>query len=53
MISEESLEDTIKTTVLETSGNHIPDKFINMLLGLRLDPGGREKISYKLFTNDG
>ena len=41
MMLELSLSDTINMTVLETSGHHISDEFIKMLLGLSLASGGR------------
>ena len=44
---EASLADTINMTGLETSGHHIPDEFISVLLGLSLEPGGRAQITYK------
>ena len=44
---EASLEDTINMTELETSGLHLPDGFINMLLGLSLASGGRAQITYE------
>ena len=44
---EASLEDTINMTGLETIGNHLPDEFINIPLGLSLEPEGREKITYE------
>ena len=45
---EASLDDTINMTGLETSGNHIPDEFIKMLLGIILETGGRAQITYEI-----
>ena len=39
--------DTIKTTGLETSGHHLPDEFIIILLVLSLTSGGRVHIQYE------
>ena len=41
-----SIEDTINMTGLETSGQHLEDKFIKIILGLCLAPGGQEKKTY-------
>ena len=41
---EASLADKINMSFLETSGHHLPDEFINMLLGLSFAPGGRASI---------
>ena len=34
---------------LETSGHHLSDEFIKMLLGLILEPGGRAQVTYENF----
>ena len=47
MILEASLADKINMTGLETSGNHLPYEFINVLLGLSLVPGGWAQITYE------
>ena len=44
---EESLSDTINITGLKKGRSHVPDEFINMILGLSLVPGGRAQITYE------
>ena len=53
MMLEASLADTINMTGLYTSGHHLPDEFIKILLGISLAPGGRAQIIYENFTSYG
>ena len=46
---EAYIADTINMTGLETSGNSLPDEFINILLEISLGPGCRAKITYETF----
>ena len=45
MMLESSLLDTKNMTGLETSGNNLPDEFINMLMGIIFAPGGQSQIT--------
>ena len=47
VVLEDILTYTINMTGLDTSGHHLPDKFINVILGFSLAQGGQAQITYE------
>ena len=47
MMLESALEENINTTGLETSGHHLADESIEIILGQSVSPGGWSQITYK------